>query len=250
MLKQSPEAFLSGEEISRRFGVTRAAVWKSVRQLEDDGYVIRSEPKKGYCLVSSPDILTGDEIAPWLQTKCLGRKILYYPTLVSTNTRARELAEKGEAEGTAVITEEQTGGRGRMGKKWEAKPYKSILLSVILRPAIAMADIPVLTEQAYEAVAEALRALPAETVSAKPDQLLLGGKKFCGILTECAGETDRVDYAVVGIGINVNQTKLELPSQVRSQSTSLRIELKKEISRQKLTAGILNRLEEKWFRRT
>lgn len=243
ILKQNNTEFLSGQELSQRFGVTRAAVWKCIRQLEDEGYVIESRSKNGYRLLSCPDILTEDELAPYLQTKCLGRKVKYFRSIDSTNIRARELAEKGEPAGTTVISEEQTGGKGHIGRKWYSNPYQGILMSVILRPGTAMAALPQITEKVCTAAAEAIRTFTGNTEFRAPDHILINGRKAGGVLVEAAGETDRTDYIIAGIGINVNQELSDLPEEVRNQSTSLRIEKNIKISRQQLAADILNKME-------
>ncbi len=124
ILKQNPSSFVSGQKISEQFGVTRAAVWKSIKQLQAAGYEIESETKNGYKLISCPDLLTSSEVMPYLKKSCFPYQIIHFNQLDSTNNKAKELAEHGEPEGTVVIAEQQTQGKGKVGKKWISAPYK------------------------------------------------------------------------------------------------------------------------------
>lgn len=246
MLKQSGSEYISGQEISRKFGVTRAAVWKTIKQLQSEGYGIESATNNGYRLLSCPDILTYDEIRPYLKTDFIGRKIIHYDSIGSTNNEARELAEAGEPEGTVVISERQTGGRGRSGKKWISQDYKGILMSVILRPDMDLAVVPLVTLIGCAAAGMAIEKLTDNVRLKWPNDVFLNGRKIGGILTETAGEIDKVDYIVLGIGINVNQSEREWPGPLNVTPTSLKIEMKKEISRQKLVSDILNEFEKQY----
>lgn len=250
ILKKNQADFTSGEEISRELGVSRAAVWKSVQQLEGEGYVFTAVSKKGYRLVSCPDILSYEEIAPELKTKTIGRRIVHFASVGSTNDEARKLAEKGEPEGTAVISEIQTEGRGRVGTKWRSDTGNGIQLSLILRPDIPLSEAGKTADAVCRAVGGAIEnvmraagSLPELTLRL-PDDILLGGRKVCGILTESAGELDRVRYIISGIGIFVNQEKEELPQDPPAACTSLKLETGREIPRRKLAAEILNEIEE------
>lgn len=245
MLKNGGGAYISGEEMSRVLGITRAAVWKYIKQLENDGYAVESARNNGYRLTASPDILTLDEVGDYLSTKVIGRKIVHLESVGSTNSRAKELCEKGEPEGTVVVAEEQTGGKGTVGRQWLSKAYRGIWMSVILRPGLDLESIPALTMAACAAVGKAVGglfpALDAEIGVKWPNDVLLSGKKFCGVLTETSGEVDRADYAVVGIGVNVNHDKDELPRDL--EATSVRLALGLCADRKILFAAILGAFE-------
>ncbi len=243
ILKKNRDSFVSGEEISRLFGITRAAVWKIVRQLESQGYLIESVPNNGYKLKGCPDILTSDEIGEYLRTGFIGRKIVHLDSVDSTNRKAKELAEAGEAEGTVVVSEAQTSGKGKAGRNWASEAYRGIWMSVILRPAMELTSLPLMTQIACAAVGKAVEGLVPVQVK-WPNDVLIGGKKFCGVLTESSGEVDQVDYIILGVGINVNQGADDFPEALRERATSLKIETQKQISRQKLMCEILNTLEE------
>lgn len=248
ILKENSSSFVSGQDVSQKFGITRAAVWKYIKQLQNEGYVIESVSKNGYRLINCPDILTSDEIAGYLRTAYIGRRILHYDSIDSTNNKARELAEKGEPEGTVVVSESQTKGKGKTGRQWYSEAYKGIWMSIILRPDIAMSSVNLITQIGCAAVGAAVESF-ADAVQIKwPNDVLIHGKKFCGILTESSGEMDETDYVIPGIGINVNQSEDEFPEELISKATSLKIELKREIIRQKLISDILNEFEMRYNR--
>ena len=142
ILKENRDSFVSGQEISNKLGITRAAVWKHIKRLENDGYKIESMSKNGYKLVHCPDVLTYEEIKDTLKSKIIGQRIVHFDTLGSTSEKARELAECGEKEGTIIIAEEQSDGRGRIGRKWFSQNRLGIWMSVILRPGIRMNEVP------------------------------------------------------------------------------------------------------------
>lgn len=245
-LKQKNSGFISGQEIGQKYGITRAAIWKYIKQLQNEGYTIDSASKNGYRLVSCPDILTYDEISEYMDTKYIGRKIVYYGSVSSTNNKAKAFAESGEPEGTVVISECQTEGKGRTGRKWLSEAYKGILMSIILRPNIDMSTATLVTQIACSAVGTAISKLTDNVQVKWPNDILINGKKVCGILTESSGEVDKTDYIILGIGINVNQNENELSESLSAIATSLRIEIKSEISRQKLAAAILNEFEKQY----
>lgn len=246
VLKQGGLGFVSGQEISRKFGITRAAVWKYIKQLQNEGYTIESTPKNGYKLISCPDVLTYDEISENLKTQHIGRKIIHFSSIGSTNDKAKELAESGEPEGTVVVSEEQTNGKGRVGRKWISEAYKGILMSIILKPNIDMSAVTLVTQIGCASVGSAINKLTDNVQVKWPNDILINGKKICGVLTESAGEADKTDYIILGIGINVNQTESELPESLSVTSTSLKIEMKRDISRQILVSDIFNEFEKQY----
>jgi BirA family biotin operon repressor/biotin-[acetyl-CoA-carboxylase] ligase len=246
VLRHSRDSYVSGEDLCGHSGISRAAIWKHIENLRDIGYDIEAVPHLGYKLVSAPDALIPSEIRWKLKTKIFGRDIISYKKVDSTNDIAYHLAEKGVKAGTAIIAEEQSRGKGRHGRHWVSPSKGGIYLSCILRPKIPPNEIPRITLFAAVAVAKAIRDVTSLDVSIKwPNDLVLDGKKVCGILTEMKAEQDSVDFIILGIGINVNTPLKQLPK----GSTSLKDELnnhniKRSISRVELTKQVLERLEE------
>lgn len=246
VLRHSKDSYVSGEDLCGHSGISRAAIWKHIENLRDIGYDIEAVPHLGYKLVSAPDALIPSEIKWKLKTKIFGRDIISYKKVDSTNDIAYHLAEKGVKAGTVIIAEEQSRGKGRHGRQWVSPSKGGIYLSCILRPKIPPNEIPRITLFAAVAVAKAIRDITSLDVSIKwPNDLVLDGKKVCGILTEMKAEQDSVDFIILGIGINVNTPLKQLPK----GSTSLKDELhnnniKRGISRVELTKQVLERLEE------
>lgn len=243
LLKESENTFISGQFISEKLGVTRTAIWKYMNALKEDGYQIESVSKKGYRLICSPDILTFDEIKEYLNTKYIGRKLIHFNSIDSTNTKAKELSSLGEENGTVVISEEQTVGRGRLGRNWCSPKGKGIWLSIILRPDIDPMNVAKITQVAGAAVCKSLLDMGITTYIKWPNDIVINRKKACGILTEMSGELNLVNYVVLGIGINVNIDEQEFPEDLKETATSLKIEHGKAIDRKELTGKILNNFE-------
>ncbi|OYD09969.1 biotin--[acetyl-CoA-carboxylase] ligase [Paludifilum halophilum] len=245
LLLEREDAFLSGEEISRRLNCSRTAIWKHIKELRKEGYQIEARPKSGYRLVYRPDRVAPEELKPHLRTRSFGRRMQYQECVPSTQLLAHEWAKEGAEEGSLVITEEQTDGKGRMNRIWHSPPHSGIWMSLVLRPPIPVTEAPQLTLMASVAVTRTLRRETGLDVTIKwPNDLLVGGKKICGILTELRGEQDRVQYVVLGIGINVNVTPDFLPKELESIATSLAIEGGRTFQRPLLIAAILKELEE------
>ncbi|MBF0522781.1 MAG: biotin--[acetyl-CoA-carboxylase] ligase [Candidatus Omnitrophica bacterium] len=239
-LLKSCDGYVSGEEMSQKLHISRAAVWKSINELRGLGYKIEAAPRLGYRIVSSPDKLFSHELEHRLNTKVVGRKVFYEETVSSTMDKAFELAVKGEKEGTVIAAETQTKGRGRMGRVWTSPKGQGIYFSVILRPALSPSDIARLTLLAGVAVCEAIRQVAAVDAKIKwPNDVLIKGKKAVGILTELNAESDRVRFCVIGIGINVNTPLRQLPE----NATSLKQETGKMHSRIGLAQEVLRRLD-------
>lgn len=246
ILKQNKDSFVSGQDISKQIGITRSAVWKYIKQLQSEGYIIESVSKNGYRLKSCPDILTYDEIGEVLKTSVIGRRIVHFDSIGSTNDKARELAELGESEGTVIISEAQTKGKGKTGREWYSEAYKGIWMSIILRPNIDLPSVPLITQVACAAVGKAGGNLTCGIQIKWPNDVLINGKKFCGILTESSGEVDKVNYIILGIGINVNQDESDFPKSLSEKATSLKIETKKQISRKILISEIFYEFEKQY----
>jgi len=235
---------VSGEDISRRLGISRTAVWKHIRRLRSEGYNIESQTNSGYRLAGSPDILTLEELEPLLGTDFIGRKIIYLDSVDSTNSYAKRAAEGPFCEGTAVIAEEQSMGRGRLGRYWVSPKGKGIWMSILLKPEILPSDAPKFTIVAAQAVVNALWHSCGLPVRIKwPNDIIAGGRKICGILTEMSAAEDEIKYVVVGIGINANIEAADFGPEVSGVATSVSIEKGKDISRKALAASVLTEFE-------
>lgn len=244
LLKDNKNQFISGQLISERLKVSRTAIWKYINLLKEEGYEIESVSRKGYMLLSTPDILNYDEISEYLKTNYIGREIFYFDSIDSTNTKAKELSYNIRTEGAVVISEEQTKGRGRLGRSWSSPNKKGIWMSIILKPQIEPQDAAKVTQVAAAAVWSAIDKIGLKTQIKWPNDIVFNGKKICGILTEMSGELNRLNYLVVGIGINTNTSLHELPEEIENKATSLKIETDKDIDRKQLVALILNYFEE------
>lgn len=242
-LAEAGDEVVSGEAISDKLGLTRAAVWKHVNALRARGYRIDAVPARGYRLAEVPDRLTALELRPLLNTHDLGQVLHAYEELASTNDRARELAEEGAAHGEVVIAERQTAGRGRRGRPWVSPARKNLYFSVVLRPDLPTARAPELTLVASLAVCDALRQAGVDAGIKWPNDVLAGGRKIAGILTELAAEPDRVHWVVVGVGVNVNATAEDFPEELRGEATSVLLERGEPAPRALFAVACLSALE-------
>lgn len=221
MLRENQNVFVSGEMLSDRLGVSRTAVWKCIRELREEGYDIEASSRKGYKL-GSTEVYNAAEIQWALPTRILGKQVVYRPVLDSTNVLAKRLAMEDCPEGTVVVADTQTAGRGRLGRDWSSSPCKGIWMSVVLRPAAKPEEVNLITLAAAVAVVRALKdAAGVEAAIKWPNDVLLDGKKVCGILTEMGSEMERVHYVILGIGINVNQEAADFPPELRDKAVSL-----------------------------
>lgn len=232
--------FISGEEISKQLGISRTAVWKHIKALKDQGYAIESVNRKGYRLKESPDdVLSKENILHELKTNFIGKDIIHFDTIDSTNNYAKIIANDKE-NGTIIISEEQVSGRGRLGKQWHSKKYDGIWMSIILKPNISPMDAPFITLIAGASIVKGLNNLGIKASIKWPNDIIINGKKICGILTELSAEIERVNYIVVGIGINVKT--LDFPDDIVNIATSI----KKEgynISRVDIIRNIISEFE-------
>lgn len=245
MLKAAQPEYISGEEISSTLKVSRTAIWKHINILKDEGYIINSQPKKGYQLQEIPDKLYPEEITDGLTTEYIGQSVVYFESTGSTNNIAKELVRKALAEGTIVIAEEQTEGKGRLGREWISPKGEGIWLSVILRPNIRPIDATQITLAAAVATVKAIFDVTGLRLGIKwPNDILFNGKKVVGILTEMNAEVDRINFLVLGIGMNVNNT--EFPDDISSIATSLRMINEEKVNRINLLQSLLKRIEEQY----
>ena len=245
LLKQAGDNFLSGEYLAETLNVSRTAIWKHIKALRDSGYDIESVPRNGYRLLHSPDLLSAEEVKNSLSTKILGSDIKYFTTTDSTNNQAKKLALDGAVDGTIVISEEQNGGRGRLSRSFFCPKYKGIWFSVILRPDFLPQEAPKCTLMAAVAVTKAIYDVTGVKVGIKwPNDILYNGKKLVGILTEMSAEMERINYIVLGIGIDVNISVEETPEDIRDIMTSLSQITGKKVSRLELLNKLLYHLEQ------
>ncbi len=228
--------YASGESLAEALGVSRAAVWKHVRTLIKEGYKVDVAQGKGYRLLGVPDKLYPPEVRYGLQTRLLGQKVVHMNSTGSTNAVARQLAERGVGEGTVVVAEEQTRARGRMGRAF-ITGQGGVWMSLILKPSIDPAHASSITLLAAVSVAKALRGAGLEAVIKWPNDVLVSGKKICGILTEMNAEADAVHFIILGIGVNVNN---EVPLET---ATTMKAELGREVGRVKFLQSLLETLE-------
>lgn len=234
-LREANGNFISGQALCEKAGVTRQAVWKNIGQLRECGFIIESVPNKGYSLVSSPDKLYAADIESRIKPGSFCRKVESYDITDSTNTRAKQLAELGEEEGTLVVAEEQTAGKGRRGRHWESEPGTSVYMSMVLRPETSPVHIPGITLLAALAVVKAIRNVcNAQPLIKWPNDVVLGKKKICGILTEMSSELSYINYVVVGIGINANNRCF--PEELKYKATSIYLETGHKQDRAQLAA--------------
>jgi BirA family biotin operon repressor/biotin-[acetyl-CoA-carboxylase] ligase len=236
--------YASGEEISNRLGISRQALWKHIQELKEAGYDIAAVPHLGYRMICAPDRLFPAEISSRLNTKFIGRKIYYFDSVSSTMDIAMQLGLKNSTEGTLVLTESQTKGRGRLGREWFSPRYKGIYLSLILKPKILLNQAPILTLMASVSICEAIKEIAALEAQIKwPNDILMHQKKLGGILTEINAEMDGIRFIVIGIGLNVNNDKKALIN----GATSLKEQKKEGINRIELLQEILRAIEKNYL---
>jgi len=247
-LRESPTG-VSGAEMATRLRVTRAAIWARVEELRRLGYEIEATPHSGYRLVGAPDALHADDLMARLgSTQLVGRSIQVYEQTASTNDVLDRLARDGAPEGTAVFAEAQTRGRGRLGRVWSSPPRQGLWFSALLRPGLPPQCVTQLIVMGAVAVRQAVKRVTRLNPEIKwPNDLLLGGRKFAGILTEMNAEPDRVRYVVLGIGVDVNQGEDEL-GELGEKATSLRRETGTRWDRAQLAVAILRALDECYSR--
>ena len=242
ILKENSKNFISGEKISNEIGITRAGVWKHIEALRQEDYEIETVKGKGYRLVRSPDILSYEEIEPYLNTEFIGRNIIHFHSIDSTNKEAKSLASSLE-EGSVLISEEQTRGRGRLGREWISPKGKGIWMSIVLKPELEPERLSRITLIGAASIFKALENIGIVSEIKWPNDILISKKKIAGILTEMSGELNMIHHLVMGIGINVNLDIDDIPEGLRHKASSLKIEENREINRQKLTGNILNEFE-------
>lgn len=241
MLRET-DGYISGQQLCERFQVSRTAVWKVMEQLKAEGYQIEAVRNRGYRLEEAPDVMAKAEIESLLATEWAGRNVFYFSETDSTNTQAKRMGDEGAAHGTLVVAEQQTGGKGRRGRRWESPAGSSIYMSILLRPDILPDQASMLTLVMAQSVAEAVRICTEEEALIKwPNDIVVNGKKICGILTEMSTEIEWINHVVIGVGINVNTESF--PAEIAETATSLYLESGKHQKRSPLIAEVLKQFE-------
>ncbi len=241
-LKAHTHTFLSGEELSQKLGVSRTAVWKVIKQLKEEGYQIESVSRKGYRLVHEADSINSEALKVELRDVKLITGIEHFDSIDSTNTYAKQLAAAGAKEGTLVISDEQTKGRGRLGRDWTSPKGTGIWMSLVLRPDIEPMHAAKMTQIAAAAMNAAIVEVTGLDAGIKwPNDIIVNKRKTCGILTEMSAELNTVSYVVVGIGVNVNVDVF--PEDIRDKATSLKIETGEAIRRQDIVVAFARAFE-------
>lgn len=245
-LAEAKGGYISGAALAERIGVSRNAVWKAVKSLEADGYSIESVTAKGYRLSSDNNRLSAEVISADITAESLGCKVIVLDEVDSTNNYAKKLAAQGALHGTVVAAERQTGGKGRLGRSFSSPKGTGLYMSVIIRPECSVETASLITSAVSVAAAEAVEELCGGRVDIKwVNDLYINGRKICGILTEASlgMEMKSLDYAVIGIGINVRSVKDIFDTELLQRATSIEDETGNIISRNRLCAEVINRLE-------
>lgn len=242
ILREAGESCVSGQSLCETFGVSRQAVWKNISQLKDKGFEIESVSNKGYILKNEPDIINSAAIQSYLPRECICKKVEAFDTIDSTNTKAKQLAEAGESEGTLIVSDEQTAGKGRRGRKWCSKKGANAFFTLLIKPKIEPKYLSGITLLAAMSVVEAIKDVCGiQSLIKWPNDVVLEKKKICGILTEMSSEMNYVNYAVIGIGININDD--EIPDEIRENASSIYLETGNKTNRNKLVAKVIERFD-------
>lgn len=241
LLKES-NTYISGQQLCEQFQVSRTAVWKVIDQLKKEGYQIEAVRNKGYRLINSPDVMSKAEIESLMDTKWAGSNVVYYDEIDSTNNRAKEAGDNKAPHGTLFVADMQVAGKGRRGRVWQSPAGSSIYMTILLYPEISPLKAPQLTLVMAIAVAEGIKEVTGLDTKIKwPNDIVVNGRKICGILTEMSTEIDYINHVVIGAGINVNQD--DFPEDIRKTASSLKMELGKQVKRSELIAAIMKSFE-------
>lgn len=234
--------YVSGQQLAERLGVSRQSVWKGIKALRENGCQISSVTNKGYRLESLPSRLEGAAVKAALKSKILGNTIIVLDSVGSTNDYLKQLGNEGAQSGTVVTAREQTKGKGRLGRSWQGARGKALAFSVLLRPKMSPSEVGEVTPLAGLAMCKAIhRVTELDCMIKWPNDIIVGGKKLVGILTEMSAEYDAVEYIVIGIGVNVEQTVF--PEEIAFKATSLLLETGRHFDQNKLLAEFINQLE-------
>ena len=237
LLKES-DTYISGQQLCEQFQVSRTAIWKVIDQLKKEGYEIEAVRNKGYRLIDSPDVMSKAEIESLVDTKWAGKNVVYYDEI----DRAKEAGDNGAAHGTLFVADMQVAGKGRRGRVWKSPSGSSIYMTILLYPDIPPVKAPQLTLLMAIAVAEGIQEVTGlETKIKWPNDIVVNGRKICGILTEMSTEIDYINHVVIGAGINVNQDTFS--DDIKATASSLKLELGKSVKRSELIAAVMKSFE-------
>lgn len=240
LFRNRPGEIISGEQLASALDISRTAVWKHIRSLRARNYNIVSVPSRGYRLLGCPDILLPEEIASKLHTNRIGKKIICLAKTDSTNLRAFSLGEQGADEGTVVTAEEQTQGKGRLGRHWESPAGVNLYCSILLRPPLLPLKAPQFAFLSAVAVAKAIETTTSLKPRIKwPNDVLVNGYKVSGILNEMSAEMEKINFIILGVGVNINMRREQFPSDLRHPASSLMIEGGKPVNRSEFTRNFL-----------
>lgn len=223
MALKNADGYLSGQELCERFSVSRTAVWKVINQLKEEGYEVEAVRNRGYRLLSVSDVLSAEELKSRFDGHWFGKEVFYYDAIDSTNTQALRLAEEGAPHGSLVVAGTQTRGKGRRGRAWTSEPGSGAWMTILLRPDFPPAGASMLTLIMGMAVAAAAEELSGVHTQIKwPNDVVMNGKKICGILTELSAEPDYIHHVIIGAGTNVNTASF--PEELTGRASSLYLE--------------------------
>lgn len=241
-LLKSQSGYVSGQDICDRLGVSRTAVWKKINALKAQGYQIDSVNNRGYKLLGEPDRIDEAALRPYLHSKWLGKQIYFKQEMDSTNIQAKRLGENDAEHGTVVITEHQTAGKGRRGKSWVSPVGVNCYFSILLRPDVVVDRASIITLVSALALTKTIRQVTDLDAMIKwPNDVIANGKKLCGILTESSTDLEYINYVVVGIGININQS--DFPKEICDMASSISLETGTQVNRAELLGTFLNAFE-------
>lgn len=236
--------YVSGQEICEKLGVSRTAVWKIIRQLQEEGYQVDAVRSRGYRIIDGPDVVTAGEVESLLDTEWAGKELVCYPETDSTNIRIKHLGDEGAPHGTLAVADRQTAGRGRRGRAWESPGGSCIYMSILLRPDLAPEKAPMLTLVMACSAAEGIMDCADVKVQIKwPNDIIVNGKKLAGILTEMSTQVDYINHVTIGVGINVNLQRF--PGEIQN-ATSLLSETGTRIKRAPVIAAVMKHFEENY----
>ncbi len=232
LFRTHPDHYISGQEISRSLKISRAAVWKQVKVLRELGFEIEAKHSQGYRLLTTPDLLLAADIENGLDCQIMGQSVVSFPEVDSTNVQLRRLAEDGALEGTVVVADRQSAGRGRLGRRWESPFGVNLYCSILLRPQIPVQQASQLTFLSAVAVAETLNKVCHMSAKVKwPNDILIDGAKISGLLNEMNAETEQIHFVILGIGINLNMTADQFPDELKYPATSAFLETGETVNR-------------------
>jgi len=244
LLRSHPDGWLSGEKISAELQLSRAAIWKQMNALRALGVAIEARHAKGYRLLEPPDLLFDCDVVSGLDCRIVGNALKILQAVDSTNLQLKIQAEAGASEGTVLVADQQLAGKGRLGRQWVSPAGVNLYCSVLLRPVIPVQQAPQLTFLSAVAVVDALETVGGVKAEVKwPNDILIGGAKIAGLLNEMSAETEQITYVVLGIGVNLNMTATQFPSELNYPATSVLLETGRPVVRRIFLRALLERLD-------